>query len=381
MADKVVRGESAESLLDQVASGSTEVSAGPVSVDAPVQMMLEKDKLDYLVKLILDKRELPKYWPMIAHHLYGADLDEADVAYITARVPFAQPTPEQLAPKEKEANIAATNIQETASEQQETSTAVYPVKQILSVEGYKQIVDWILENDIRALFFGDSHSVPDTILPVEIVKILADRGMLHSVMIEFAVNRDDAETEKRNEDFINSIGLKEATTLQDIKMAQDPSNHQWHFAHVFYVLHRRGIPYHVFGSPRHLYTRETLKKGLSQVPSGKVMLIMVGTHHLYPPELVNKNPDHPDSAYGLLSQQARNEYGVNIAGFNGCWSSNEYKYGHDYMKEVIYRNQYISKKVTQRDKFYEKVLFPNIKDMSDKGEPFENTRRFKSCIY
>ena len=199
-------------------------------------------------------------------------------------------------------------------------------------------------------------------LPVEVVRMLADRGMLHGVMIEFADNRDDDETEKRNEDFINSIGLKEATTLQDIKMAQDPSNYQWHFAHVFYVLHRRGIPYHVFGSPRHQHTRETLKKGLSQVPSGKVMLIMVGTHHLYPPELVDKQPAHPDSAYGLLSQQARDEYGTNIAGFNGAWVSNDWQFGGGYMKDqVVYRAKQISEKVTRQDQFYKKVLFPNTK--------------------
>ena len=141
MAEKVVRGESAESLLDQVAGGSTEVSAGPVSVDAPVQMMLEKDKLDYLVELILDKRELPKYWSLIAHRLYGAELDEADVAYITARVPFAQPTPERSVPVEKEASLPVTKIKETASEQQEATTAASPVKRILSDEGYTQLVD------------------------------------------------------------------------------------------------------------------------------------------------------------------------------------------------------------------------------------------------
>ena len=39
VAEKVIRGESAESLLDEVAGGPTKVSAGAVSGDAPVQMM------------------------------------------------------------------------------------------------------------------------------------------------------------------------------------------------------------------------------------------------------------------------------------------------------------------------------------------------------
>ena len=59
-------------------------------------------------------------------------------------------------------------------------------------------------------------------LPVEVVKTLAGRGILHSVMMEFAVNKDDAETEKIQEDYINHKRIRDAKTLQDIKMKHRP---------------------------------------------------------------------------------------------------------------------------------------------------------------
>ena len=384
VAGKVMRGESAEALLDQVAGGPTKVSTTPVSDSAPVQMMLDKDKLEFLVNLILDKRELPGNWPMMARFIYGVELDEEDIAYITARVPFAQPTPGAPVPVEKEASLPAVKIQETVSGQQETATGEYPEQQLLSDDGYKLLAGWILENDIRALFFGDFHSVTGTMLPVEIVRMLADRGMLHGLMMEFAQNKDDSASAKMLEDFITKAGLREAATLHDIKMKQDPEDKSWHIAQIVYVLHKQGIPYHVFGSPSHQDTRETLKKCLGGVPPGKVTLIMIGPKHLYPPEIGRSKgaaDDVPESAYGLLSRQARNEYGVNIAGFNGCWSSNVYKYGHGHMVDVIHMNQSRSQKVTRQDKFYEKVLFPNIRDMSDKGEPFEKTKRFRERLH
>ena len=209
------------------------------------------------------------------------------------------------------------------------------------------------------------------------------KGMLHGVMLEFANNKDDAASATMLEDFITRAGLREAATMPDVKVNQDPEDRSWHIAQILYVLHKQGIPFHVFGSPDHRDTRETLKKCLGEAPPGKVVLVMIGPKHFYSPETASAAgpaDDIPDSAFGLLNQQARNEYGVNIAGFNGCWSSNVYKYGSGPMKGVIYVNQSRSRSAIRQDKFYKKVLFPNIRDMSDKGEPFENIRRFRDRI-
>ena len=238
---------------------ATNAKAGPVPDDAPVQMMLDKDKLDYLVKFISDKKELPKFWHVIARRLYGVELNDEDIAYITSGVQPAQPTP--AAPVLK--------AQEVEPRQQEAATAGGSVKNILSEKGFELFSGWILENEIRALFFGDYHSNPDTMLPVEVIKALADRGMLHSVMMEFAVNKDDVETEKIQEDFINRRGIRDAKTLQDINMEQDSGNCSWHFAQIMHVLYQNGIPWVYFGSPNHQYTRKTLKKGFKPGASGK----------------------------------------------------------------------------------------------------------------
>lgn len=315
VAGKVMRGESAESLLDQVAGKATKVSAGPVTDDTPAQMMLDIDKLDCLVKWILDKKEPPSQWSMTARRLYNVELDKEDIAYITTKVQFTQLTPDlpihkeqgvnskSLVPMEKEASPLTTEMQVMDAKQQEAAMGGAPVKRILSEEGFEQFTAWILENDIRALFFGDSHKTPDTMLPVEVVKILADTGMLHSVMIEYADNKDDAETEKIHEDFITRIGLKEAKTLQDIKMEQDAHKDLWHIMQIRYILYQKGIPCRAFGSPRHQNTRETLKKSLSKVPPGEVILVMIGPYHLYPLEIVGHNYHNlPQNAFGLLTQ-------------------------------------------------------------------------------
>ena len=353
--------------------GATNAPAGPVSDDAPVQMMLGKDKLDYLVKFISDKKELPRYWHVIARRLYGVELDDEDIAYITAGVQPAQPTP--ASPVHK--------AQGVEQRQEEAATGGVSAMKILSEKDFELFTGWILKNDIRALFFGDYHGNPDTMLPVEVVKTLAGRGILHSVMMEFAVNKDDAETEKIQEDYINHKRIRDAKTLQDIKIKQDPGNCSWHFAQIIHVLYQKGIPWVYFGSPNHQYTRETLKKGLSQVPPGKVILIMIGSHHLYPPEIVgDSHHDIPPSAYGLLSQRAKGEYGVNISGFNGAWVENEWQFGGGYMKnQIVYRARLASEAITRQDQFYEKVLFPNIKYMSDTEVSFNNTGRFKRRIY
>ena len=383
-AGKLAKTVSAETLADQAADAPAGTSTAPASGRPPVQMMLDKDKLNHLVALIKDKHEAPGYWPDMARFIFGVELDEEDIAYIAAGVQLSQPAPEPPVPAQTEASLPAAKMQDKASGRQETAAEAPTVERMMCDEGYHQLVSWLLENDIRALFFGDSHNVTDTMLPVEIVWLLAEKDMLHGVMMEFADNKDDHASENMLEDFVTKAGLREAATMQDVRMKQDPQHHSWHIMQIMYVLHKQGIPCHVFGSPNHKDTRETLKSRLGGVPPGKVMLAMIGANHLYPPDIgkgAGAGGEIPDSAFGLLSQQARREYGVNIAGFNGCWLSNIYKYGQDYMKDVIYVNQNRSREATRLDKNYEKVLFPNIRDMSDKGEPFENTRRFRERVY
>ncbi len=167
------------------------------------------------------------------------------------------------------------------SDQKNQHTPVQETK-----EFQEKVVDFILDNDIRVIFYGESHldTESDTQLPVSLIQALCDSEKINlkGVYFECVNKAPDVNDVAESTQYRNKIIQEYKTTASDNDKPNTPQHlYEYEDIEAYLYFTNRSDKIFAFGRDHHEFTRKTLNAAIATVEPKEVIVISIGSAHLF----------------------------------------------------------------------------------------------------